>query len=92
MGAVEDRFGVCKLAQKRQFKALRQEPGETGYQFVRRVEDARLKMGSSPEATMDLYFDKLPKELQLELEGLRRAWRVQELTWDQVVWAAKDAM
>ena len=60
VGAVEDRFGVCSVAQKRQFRALKQEPGENGYQFVRRIEDARRKMNKSCTETMDLYFDKLP--------------------------------
>lgn len=60
---VEARFGVNRVSQQRTFKALRPTAEETGYQFVRRVEDLRRQLGKTPEQTLDAYSDKLPPAL-----------------------------
>jgi hypothetical protein len=82
---VEDRFGMLKEFQRDLFLQIEREGGEDGSDFIRRVEDTRVRLKFSREGALMKAWGNLPEAVTTYLENRHEMLDLGPIEWEHLV-------
>lgn len=83
--AVEDRFGIADEFQRDLFLQLTRSAGEDGCEFIRRVEDTRVRLGFSVGEALMKAWGNLPASITGHLESRHEMMGLGPIQWQHLV-------
>ena len=82
---VEDRFGVLEEYQRDLFLQIERESGEDGSDFIRRVEDTRVRLKFSRGEALMKAWGNLPAAVTTYLESRHEMLDLGPIQWEHLV-------